>query len=324
MSASLLLRFARSLVPTIVGAIGACTTSFGARAPELPASPTMAVTDVPRGPVDLLSPAVVSPEVLPQTLAPLPYNPAADVDRAGILAEGAEGSGEIALTFDDGPGVENTGEVLRILAAHRAKGTFFLIGSRLAGSGVVAEIHRGLARAIVAAGHVVGNHGLDHAPLDDGLDEAWTTFQIEGSAMAIARATGVPPRFFRPPYGRIGAVARSVLSARHDELVLWTLDAQDTMESDPVRIAHRLEQQLLFAGQGIVLLHELRSPSVRALSIFLDWLDLHPAFSLVDLPTYLEHAAAHPYPQPDRLKLLRFREAQHHSGKRSAPRPAAR
>jgi peptidoglycan/xylan/chitin deacetylase (PgdA/CDA1 family) len=319
-SFSLLVRAARAIVPTIVAAIGACTTAFGPRAPEPPRVDAPTSIERPRGPSDLLSPGIVSPDVLPRALGPEPHNPAADVDRAGILAEGAEGSGEIALTFDDGPGIENTGEVLRILSAHRAQGTFFLIGSRLTGPGVVAEIHRGLARAIVSEGHVVGNHGLDHAPLDDGLDPAWTTFQIEASATAIARATGVPPRFFRPPYGRIGTFARSVLAARKDELVLWTLDAQDTMESDPAKIAHRLEQQLLFAGQGVVLLHELRSPSVRALSILLDWIDLHPRFHLVGLETYLDHAAAHPYPQPDRLELLRFREQQHRSPQKTAAR----
>lgn len=323
MSASLLVRLARAIAPTIVGTIGACATSFGGQPPEPPRAAIVA-PQTPRGPVDLLSPGVLSPDVLPQAPIALARNPAVDVDRAGMLAEGAEGSGEIALTFDDGPAIENTGEVLRILAAHHAKGAFFLIGSRLAGPGVVAEIHRGLARAIVSAGHVVGNHGLDHAPLDDGLDAAWTRMQIEGSAMLIARATGIAPRFFRPPYGRIGAVARGLLAERHDELVLWTLDAQDTSETDPARIAHRLEQQLLFAGQGVVLLHELRASSVRALSLFLDWVDLHPRYTIVDLDTFLDHAAAHPYPQPDRLRLLRFREQQHHSGKSDAPRPGKR
>ena len=314
MSASLLARFARAIAPTVVGAIGACATSRGAAPPEPRAA--LVVESPPRGPSDLLSPAVVSPDVLPQAPIALPHNPSADIERAGMLAEGAEGSGEIALTFDDGPGIENTGEVLRILAAHHAKGAFFLIGARLAGPGVVAEIHRGLARAIVAAGHVVGNHGLDHAPLDDGLDPSWTRLQIEGSSTLIARATGIQPHFFRPPYGRIGEDARRLLAERHDELVLWTLDAQDTTESDPARIAHRLEQQVLFAGQGVVLLHELRASSVRALSLFLDWVDRHPGYAIVDLETYLDHAAAHPYPQPDRLRLLRFREAQHHAGKK--------
>jgi peptidoglycan-N-acetylglucosamine deacetylase len=175
----------------------------------------------------------------------------------------------------------------------------------------------------VQSGHTIGNHGLDHVPLDDALGEAWIAFQIEGSASSIARATGVMPHFFRPPYGRLGPIARRVISARNDELVLWTLDAQDTIETDPQRIAHRLEQQLLFAGQGVVLLHDLRSSSVRALAILLDWIDRHPRFSLVGLETFLEHAAAHPYPQADRLKLLRFREHQHHSNKAvGKPRPA--
>ena len=266
-------------------------------------------------------PSIVTPEVLlPHEPAPLvAANPEADVDRAGILAEGAEGSGEVALTFDDGPSVENTPEALRVLAAHHARGAFFLSAERLAGEGVVAEVHRELARAIVASGHVVGNHALEHRALDGcSSDVAWCTAQIDGAARLVADAIGEEPHWFRPPYGRMVPEAQRLLSLRGDELVLWTIDAQDTMETDPETIAHRLEQQLLFAGQGVVLLHDLRAPSVRALSMLLDWLEKHPrdaekktGFTLVDLPTFYRDAAAHPYPYANRLQLLRAREQAH-------------
>lgn len=270
-----------------------------------------------RGPLDLLAPAIVGPGDLPQTVAVLPYNVEADVDRAGLLAEGARSSGEIALTFDDGPGGENTAEVLRILAAHRVKGAFFLIGDRLAGPGVVAEVHRRIARAIAAQGHIVGNHGLDHLVLSGG-DRAWSTWQIEASARLIAQAIGEDPHYFRPPYGALGEAARAVVVERGDELVLWTIDAQDTIETDPEQLAKRLEQQLLFAGQGVVLLHDIKNSSVRALSLLLDWLDKHPrdpikatGFTVVDLPSYLAHAAKNPYPATNRVDLLHQREAMH-------------
>jgi len=257
--------------------------------------------------------------------AQVAFNTAADLDRAGILAEGAEGSGEIALTFDDGPCADTTTEVLRILSAHKVRATFFLTGRRLAGSGVVAELHRGIARAIVAGGHVIGNHALDHLVLDDKRGEAWCEAQIAESADRIAEATGVLPHYFRPPFGKLGKVAQRIVAARNDELVTWTIDAQDAQSKstgsgdvDAERLARRLVAQLLFAGQGIVLLHDLRPSSVRALAILLDWLDAHPrneatgaGFSVVDLPTYLAHAAARPYPQKTRAELLHARERMH-------------
>ena len=275
--------------------------------------------NAPRRPIET---SVVTPDALTvassSDRAPV-YNPSADDDRAGILAEGADSSGEVALTVDDGPSAENTPEALRILAAHHVPGAFFLSAERLAGDGVVAEVHRELARAIASAGHVVGNHALEHRPLDAcATDLAWCATQIDGAARLVADAIGEEPHFFRPPYGRMVPEARRLLSLRGDELVLWTIDAQDTSETDPAKIAHRLEQQLLFAGQGVVLLHDLRAPSVRALSLLLDWLELHPrdaerktGFVVVDLPTYFRDAAAHPYPWSNRVQLLRAREREH-------------
>ncbi len=264
-----------------------------------------------------VDPTVMDAASLPSVVGPLPYNGQADLHRAGILAEGAESSGEIALTFDDGPSAETTSEVLRILAAHKAKGAFFLTGRRLEGSSVVADMNRAMARAIVAAGHTLGNHGLDHFAVNK-QDLAWNLLQIEESARLITDATGTPVRYFRPPYGKIGAAAQGILVSRRDELVMWTIDAQDTRETDPERLAARLIAQLMFAGQGIVLLHDLRGPSVRALSLLLDWLAAHPrdadkgtGYTVVDLPTYLSHAAARPWPYATRLELYHAREKLH-------------
>lgn len=264
---------------------------------------------------------VLSPSLFAAPAGPVPFNPVADLDHAGMLAEGAEGSGEIALTFDDGPSAETTSEVLRILAAHNVKGTFFLTGQRLSGSGVVVEMNRGVARAIAAAGHTIGNHGLDHVALDRG-DEAFNAFQIDESARLIVEATGVRVRYFRPPFGKLGPPAQSVLAARRDELVMWTIDGQDTRATDAERLAKRLIQQIIFAGQGIVLLHDLRGSSVRALSLLLDWLAARPrdvakgtGYAIVDLPTYLAHAAARPFPHATRLELYHARERAHAAGR---------
>jgi peptidoglycan/xylan/chitin deacetylase (PgdA/CDA1 family) len=249
------------------------------------------------------------------------FNPDADLDRAGMLAEGAEGSGEIAFTFDDGPSPDATPELLRILEARNIKAAFFLTGRRLEGQGPVAApaaaANRVLARAILDAGHTVGNHGLDHLAVNRAA-LPWNAWQIEESARLIAAATGMEPRYFRPPFGKIATAAQEILAARHDELVMWTLDAEDVHETKPEKIAAKLVAQIVYAGQGIVLLHDTRLSSVRALPLLLEWLAAHPrddgkgtGYTVVDLPTYLAHAAARPYPYPDRLKLYRARERVH-------------
>src|SRR5688572_30473589 len=39
--------------------------------------------------------------------------------------------GVVALTFDDGPHRRHTGEVLELLAAHKAPATFFMLGQQV-------------------------------------------------------------------------------------------------------------------------------------------------------------------------------------------------
>src|SRR5580693_8052181 len=60
----------------------------------------------------------------------------------------------IALTFDDGPS-EGTPAILDILAQYRVSATFFQVGANV-------DRLPELARAVLAAGHVIGNHSYTH------------------------------------------------------------------------------------------------------------------------------------------------------------------
>ena len=62
---------------------------------------------------------------------------------------------DIALTFDDGPNPEVTPTILRVLAQHCIKATFFLVGW-------YAAARPDLVRAEAAAGHVIGSHTWTH------------------------------------------------------------------------------------------------------------------------------------------------------------------
>src|SRR5258708_6146979 len=62
---------------------------------------------------------------------------------------------EIALTYDDGPNDDVTERLLDVLANHHVRATFFLIGRYV-------QQRPQIARAIAAAGHLIGNHSMTH------------------------------------------------------------------------------------------------------------------------------------------------------------------
>src|SRR5690349_436064 len=61
----------------------------------------------------------------------------------------------VALTFDDGPNPASTPEVLRILAQHGARATFFMVGE-------AATKYPDLVREVAAGGHAIANHSWNH------------------------------------------------------------------------------------------------------------------------------------------------------------------
>ena len=131
----------------------------------------------------------------------------------------------VYLTFDDGPSVRNTPELLDILGAAGVVGTFFLVGNHV-------RRHPALARRIVQEGHVVGNHTNMHPNLSR-KPAVRVRQELEACQRAIVEETGAVPTLFRPPYGaRRPAVLRI---ARQMGLtpVMWNIAALD-WEEPPV------------------------------------------------------------------------------------------
>src|SRR5215469_18391684 len=67
----------------------------------------------------------------------------------------ARGTKQLALTYDDGPNDPHTLRLLEVLARHDVQATFFLIGRYV-------QRRPDIVRALVNAGHVVGNHTFTH------------------------------------------------------------------------------------------------------------------------------------------------------------------
>lgn len=125
----------------------------------------------------------------------------------------------VYLTFDDGPDPQWTPRVLEVLAAHGAAATFFMVGSR-------ALAQPGLARAVVAAGHGLGNHSFSHRhPWT--MSAAAARREVRDGAAALANACGRPPQFFRPPHGRLRRCMSDEAARGGQRVVLWDRTAID-------------------------------------------------------------------------------------------------
>jgi peptidoglycan/xylan/chitin deacetylase (PgdA/CDA1 family) len=268
-------------------------------------------------------PSTVDASALPDPAPPWPrLNPEDSGERAWLLAEGparsrSDGRRLITFTFDDGPFPETAPTVLKILDQHRIRAAFFFIGRYLVGQDHRAVETRQWAKRIADAGHFVGNHTLDHRLLT-GLPHAAALTEIDESAAAIEHATGRRPVLFRPPFGEVDPWLEHVIRDRHQELLLWSVDVEDMKREDPDEIAQMLEAQLSYKQGGIVLLHDMHWPSVKAFNRLLRWLESDkwdpahpgkPGWDIVDLPEYLRATAASPQPYATREELERARHA---------------
>jgi peptidoglycan/xylan/chitin deacetylase (PgdA/CDA1 family) len=100
---------------------------------------------------------------------------------------------EIALTYDDGPADPDTFHLLDVLAKHNVRATFFMIGQFVQKSPEI-------ARAVAAAGHLIGNHTMTH-PLLLTRRPKVVRQQLRDCNAALEDALGQPVGWFRPPHG---------------------------------------------------------------------------------------------------------------------------
>jgi len=164
----------------------------------------------------------------------------------GSIRGAYTGDPVLALTFDDGPDPESTPGVLDALARHQARATWFVLVDR-------AEANPDLIRRMLAEGHEVGLHGADHTRLT-AMKAGEIRHHLASGASRLARLTGRPPRWFRPPYGSQNL--RSYLAARRCRLqvVVWSADCADWEQHAESEIARRAVAGA--APGGVLLMHD--------------------------------------------------------------------
>jgi peptidoglycan/xylan/chitin deacetylase (PgdA/CDA1 family) len=150
----------------------------------------------------------------------------------------------VALTFDDGPGID-TAAILDALRRMHARATFFVIGS-------MAAANPEMVRAIRRAGMQIGNHTWSHTQLPE-LSPAAQLDELERAQAVLTRITHVRPRFFRPPNWRFGE--RAARAAAREGLigVMRTVDTRDWTLPGTAEIVRRA---LRVGAGGVVAMHD--------------------------------------------------------------------
>jgi peptidoglycan/xylan/chitin deacetylase (PgdA/CDA1 family) len=165
---------------------------------------------------------------------------------------------EIALSFDDGPHPRLTPVILDILAEYGIKATFFMVGENVG-------YYPDAARAVVEAGHEIGNHTFSHRRFGR-MNEADMRREIVSCEEAIASLTESPVRFIRPPEGEMSDTVRQVAGSLNYRIVLWDVDTRDWAHTPPDAIARHILDTVQ-AGD-IILMHDFigyNSPTPEAL-----------------------------------------------------------
>jgi peptidoglycan/xylan/chitin deacetylase (PgdA/CDA1 family) len=140
-------------------------------------------------------------------------------------------SPHVVLTFDDGPEPGGTDRILRVLADSGATATFFVLLTRV-------RRFPGLLDEILAGGHDIGLHGVDHRALPD-LPPAAVARNIRAGKAELEDVAGRPVRWHRPPYGRQTLGTWRAVIAAGLVPVLWAPSMWDSRRdvTTPQRLA---------------------------------------------------------------------------------------
>lgn len=152
----------------------------------------------------------------------------------------------VCLTFDDGPDPVYTPAILDLLALHKMRASFFVLGE-------AAERFPRLVERMVNEGHTVGNHTYSHRHpwmISSGRAQD----EVARGTEAISKITGTPPRWFRPPHGRL---RRAMLKQAHADNMTTVLWSHSIIDWGPMGTETGIAQRLHDIKFGdIVLMHD--------------------------------------------------------------------
>ena len=136
------------------------------------------------------------------------------------VIQNCKNSGQVALTFDDGPYLWER-DIVSDMGGSKA--TFFLNGDNY---GCIYD-HADVMLDLYHGGHTLGSHTWSHADITT-LSRDQLHAELEKVEQAFIKILGVKPLYFRPPYGNYNQQSLEVLAERgYKKLFMWTDDTED-------------------------------------------------------------------------------------------------
>jgi len=183
----------------------------------------------------------------------------------------------VALTFDDGPVLGVTDQILDILERYHVRATFFVVGVRLKKPEAVALIQRA-----VSLGCEIGNHTWEHKNMTK-ITVNEMRKAIVDTNNAVYDNTGFTVRLLRPPGGNMGWEVTRIATEQNMAIALWA-QSGNVYEQEPEKIAENVQKQIVNGKElqdgDIVLLHDTKERMIAAVELIVPQL-LEKGYQLV-------------------------------------------
>lgn len=169
------------------------------------------------------------------------------------------GPKEVVLTFDDGPSPWVTTAILKVLAEHCTRASFFHVGK-------MAIAYPDLVRDVLDQGHTVGTHTWSHPFNLPAMNAERAHSEIDDGFAAVTAAAGrnIAP-FFRFTGLRDSKPLLAYLRKRG--IATFTVDvvSDDSFISDWQDLVEVTLRRVTRANGGIILFHDIKPATAKAL-----------------------------------------------------------
>lgn len=178
-------------------------------------------------------------------------------------SHGPRGAARVALSFDDGPHPDFTPRIAEALAKDSSTATFFSVGSAV-------EQHPEIARALVAAGHELGNHTFSHDTFRHLFSAPALTEDLR-RCQRLLTSFGSAPKWYRPAVGIRNPPVHTAARALGLQVVMWSAAARDGKWALDEARARRMAAQAR-AGDILVLHDGVRGDQRAVRETTVRWL----------------------------------------------------
>lgn len=172
---------------------------------------------------------------------------------------------KVALSFDAAWGNEDTQEILDILKEHNLHATFFMTGGW-------AESYPDDVKAILDAGHDLGNHSENHKNMSQLSDEEKKE-ELMKVHQKVKDITGCDMFLFRPPYGDYDNAVIDVAKDCGYYAIQWDVDSLDWQNQGVDAIIQTVTEHKNLGNGSIILCHNGADYTAQALDTLINTLE---------------------------------------------------